>query len=501
MRKAMAMLLAAIMLLVSAGVYAEEAAFVMAGYDSESSGHIWDDNMFFRRMEERTGIVFNFKQARDYDVWKTELADMMDSKDGSAMPDVLFKAELTPAETMAYAEAGKLIDLKPYLTEAYAPNLSAILAAHPEYEKAITLPNGMIAALPGINELQNTNAIWINTNWLTSVRMEVPTTAEELTEVLRAFKNSDPNRNGRNDEVPLTFTSLWDLRFLGTAFGLVTNDYHLTVDDAGQVAFMADSAQNRLFIEWLHQLWEEKLIDHNGFATIDTTRAITDSNATITYGVVFGPSALSMVPHEAMSAYRVLMPMTYEGKAEYRDLLGNVVRGTFAITSACKDPAAMMRWVDYLYSREGELLAQAGMEGEEYTMLSDGSWAWIDDTSTVANTVLTDVVIIGGGLMPGLASADLQLRYDDTDTHAAVEQLYQLKQASRMPYPLVYLAPDRQAEVNDLWAQLGPYCETAMVHFITGDEPLNDETWQAFCDGVAQRGRERFVALWQEALN
>lgn len=59
----------------------------------------------------------------------------------------------------------------------------------------------------------------------------------------------------------------------------------------------------------------------------------------------------------------LLPPLEYQGQQIYRDLLGDVVPGSFALTSACQDPETMLRWVDYLYSVEGSRLAQSGLEG------------------------------------------------------------------------------------------------------------------------------------------
>ena len=497
MRKIVALMLAVLLLTCSLGANAEDAAYRMAGYDTASGGHDWENHLFFRRMETKTGIAFSFDQTTEsYDAWKKHLDAILN--DPAAMPDVLFKAQLTPGETQRYYAEGKLIDLKPYLAE-HAPNLTALFTAHPEWERAVTLPGGAIAALPGINELQNNNAVWINTAWLKNVRMDMPTTAEELTEVLRAFKKKDPNLNGKNDEIPMTFTSLWDLRFLGHAFGLVSNDYYIRQNDDGSVVFTADSEENRAFIQWLRMLWEEGLIDKNGFATADTTRAITADDATITYGVVFGPSIMSLLPSSQLEKYEVLMPMTYGGKAEYRSFLGDVVRGTFAVTSACKDPAAMVEWVDFLYSEDGGRMIQAGLEGEEYTLHSDGTWSWNDDANTVATTVLTEIAIVGGADVPGYCSAEFQRMYDDEATHRAVEQLYQLKQVSVEPYPLVYLTDAQQARIDAIWAEMAPYMELTQVHFVTGDKPLDDANWAEFVNTLDRMGRSEFVSIWQEA--
>lgn len=173
---------------------------------------------------------------------------------------------------------------------------------------------------------------------------------------------------GKQDEVPLSYMGMWDLRFLGHAFGLVSNDYGVYLDDQGQVQTTLNTDENRAFLTWLHELWEEELLDHDGFTTMDTLRQITDSDAVMTYGVFFGPTPLNLVPASALDEYVLLPPLEYQGQQIYRDLLGDVVPGSFALTSACQDPETMLRWVDYLYSVEGSRLAQSGLEGVEYTL-------------------------------------------------------------------------------------------------------------------------------------
>lgn len=496
MRRMIAWLVLLAMLMLTAGANAEEP-YTMAGYDGDGSKHDWMNNLFFQRMEEATGISFTFEQHGDYAAWAQTKADYIAGV--KPMPDVLFKAELTATETVDLLESGRIIDLKPYLAE-YAPNLTALLQAHPEWEKAITLPGGQIAALPGIDPLQNTNAMWINRTWLENLGLAVPTTAEELTEVLRAFRAGDPNRNGKRDEIPLTFISLWDLKFLGHAFGLVANDYNVFADAEGHVSSVLQTDENRAFLTWLHELWEEGLLDHQGFRNTDSMRVITDSKADIPYGVLLGPTPLSLVPASALPQYELLMPLSYNGQQVYRDLLGDVARGAFAISADCPNPAALVSWVDSLYTEEGCRLAQAGVEGVEYSWNENGTWYWEADAETVANVVLAEATITEGGRTPGWVSPDFQLAYDDPEPHRIITSMQALKEKSVLPYPPVYFTRDEQTRLGELQADLGRYAEQAMVWFVTGDVPLNDETWAEFCQTLDSKGLGDMVALLESAI-
>lgn len=467
----------------------------MAGYDDASTGHDWQNNFFFLRMEEKTGVHFELTQYVESDVWDKTRAAWMAGKE--TMPEVLFKAALNVHETLAMSESGLLVDLKPYIATCM-PNLSALLAAHPEWEQAITLPSGAIAALPTISELQNNNAIWINTQWLERLNLQMPTNAEELLKVLRAFKVGDPNRNGKADEVPLTFTGMWDLRFLGHAFGMVTDDYYLT-NEGGTVHEMVTSDNNRAFLTWLNTIWSEGLMDRYGFVSSDTSRAITETDATIFYGVVFGPSMMSMVPSSALEHYAALMPMEYEGAQRYRLLLNDVIRGSFAVTKECRDVETVLRWVDFLYSEEGMFLAGCGVEGEEYEIHSDGTWAWLDSLQYVTDTVMKEYTITDGSPTPGYVTADYQLNFDDEATHKAVVQLAELRRKAVSPMPLVTLGKEQSEKLSAIWPKLGAYAETQMARFVTGDVEMNDQNWNEFVSTVKQLGMDEVVSIFEAA--
>ena len=497
MRKGIACLLALAMLLMTFGA-AAEGLYTMAGFDGDGVDHDWDTNLFFQRMEEKTGVGFEFQQVTDYQTWLLTKAAYASGK--MPLPDVLFKAGLNTQEMQAWLSAGKIIDLKPYL-EQYAPNLTALLKANPDWEKAITLPSGEIPALPYINELQNNNAMWINTQWLENLKLEVPTTAEELTEVLRAFKAKDPNVNGDDDEKPVSFLTMWDLKFLGHAFGLVGNDYNAYVDETGTVQTTLTSEKNRAFLTWLHRLWEEDLLDHSGFSSADTLRAITDEEAPMTYGLLLAPTPLTLIPGTSIGQYDLLMPMTYEGKQIYRDLTGDIIRGTFAITSACKDPAALVSWVDYLYTEEGFILSEAGVADEEFYWNDDGTWLWDSASDSMISTVLADSTIRSGISMPGYSSIPFQQKIDDASTQFIVNSLLRLKGYDELPYPMVYLTEEQQSRVDELILNISRYAEYQMVWFVAGDVELNDENWQTFCKTVKELGMDEMVSIWQTAAD
>ena len=108
MRRGIVLILAALMLFSAAFAESTQKApdYILEGYDGNVTYRIWDSNLFFTRMQETTGISFQFRQYTDFDEWtrrKQEIAQ------GINLPDVLFKAELNASEIRDLYAAGNTL--------------------------------------------------------------------------------------------------------------------------------------------------------------------------------------------------------------------------------------------------------------------------------------------------------------------------------------------------------------------------------------------------------
>ena len=335
--------------------------------------------------------------------------------------------------------------------------------------------------------------------------MAAPTTAEELTEVLRQFRDRDMNQNGnRNDEIPLSFVSMRDLRFLPHAFGNNADDYYLT-EQHGKISEVLTTEENRAFLTWLHELYTEGLLDSQGFMAMRLVEAATssssssNSNATAKYGVFFGATPQDVVGVNLASEYIALDPLLYNGQQVYRDFTGDLYRGTFAISSTCAEPEKLLQWVDYLYTDEGFLSAQVGREGEDYDWNDDGTWAYARTAEEVV--AMQDTNTIWTTSMPSYASADIQMKMDDDATHALAAELARVRQWEKRAMPLLYLTQEQMNRVTELQSGISTYAETRMAWFVAGDVELNDETWADFCAQVKALGIDEMVSIWQSAYD
>ncbi len=481
------------LILLPAACLAQE--FTMAGFDGQDSTHDWNTNEFFTRMNERTGLSFTFRQFNDKAQWQAA-KDAMFAQSGE-LPDVLFKAALTSDELIRYTDSGQLIDLLPLLAEN-APNLWALLTENPEWLRTITLPNGKVGALPMIQTVSTQNVMWINQKWLDNLRLEAPTDLESLRRVLTAFRDGDPNTNGRQDEKPFLFIGPWELKFFSHAYGVVVNDYNIWLDEQGQVHYWPLEDSFADFLRDMRSLWAEGLLDANGFSTADSLRMINDEDATPTYGAFFSPTPLYLMPLALCGDYVALEPLTApDGSRIYRDLGGQLSRGTFAITSACEDPAALLRWVDVLYTEEGAIEAMVGKEGQYWSYGNDGKWMWYTDDATVAHVSSGMVTLTDTGEMPLYFPKAFNSAFGDAEIAHITDQCAVLDPYLKAPFPEYTLTAAQRESVLPLQQKLGMAVDMAIANFVLGETPITEETLAAFRTGLNDAGAAEMLAFWQ----
>lgn len=103
------------------------------------------------------------------------------------------------------ANQGAIQPIDSYI-EKYSTTFKSYLKQHPELKPYLTVDGKMYAvtSVRGIDAIAN-HGIWIRQDWLDKLNLKTPTTVEELIEVARTFRDSDPDGNGKKDTVPIAF--------------------------------------------------------------------------------------------------------------------------------------------------------------------------------------------------------------------------------------------------------------------------------------------------------
>jgi putative aldouronate transport system substrate-binding protein len=215
---------------------------------------VWQDNDYndypvAKMLEEKTGYKVQYDmlpQDKAADKLNLLLAS------GEAYDVVNYGSDM--ALYSDYARKGALTDLT-QLIEQYGPNITKAIS---QQSLDALKVDGKLYAIPTKVTYQINNSILIRTDWLEKVGMQMPTTTDELTAVLKAFKEKNPGSNGDND-VPLTINGDQSmLDNLVGAFGM-PNTWN---DVDGQMVPRVMDPAYKDYVDYLSGLYQEGLLDH-----------------------------------------------------------------------------------------------------------------------------------------------------------------------------------------------------------------------------------------------
>ena len=488
-----------------------------------------DDFWIVRYWKERTNLDIEWKII-PANTAKERVPLMMNSGD---MPDALLGYSDMDYEKMSQygVEQGLFYPVDELLP--YMPLFSALLEKRPDYRAAITADNGKIYGLPMLSDGGYSCPIrfFINTDWLKTLNMDLPKTQEEFYQVLKAFKEKDPNGNGEADEIP--FSGSWsegyaERAFILNGFGFTTtSDKNIALDymaEKPQVVYVPRTPAYKAFLTYMNKLWNEGLLDPDMFTQTDV-----QYNARVLEGRVgFGAMAAPLVNYPSKpEAYEACYPLAAEGGMQlYTKAVPVSIPGMAVINAKC-DPekaAALANFFDAMFDRDEYVYSRWGIEkggqfdtdghGYYYDAEKDdlafdlpegvqSSWNWMIDMLTFWK--FPGYVPDGNDeyeLSYINAYPDSELaKYLSVDGGKALRRMDWLRLMIERDYPYgvddlpgFFMTSDDLARANELIVPLDDYVASMEAKFITGVEPL--ENIEAFWETLDGMNVQEYVDLY-----
>ncbi|MCR2808062.1 extracellular solute-binding protein [Paenibacillus soyae] len=468
----------------------------------------WDKMMFFEEMGKVTNVYFEF-DTPDSKVFQ-EKKNLTFASDN--LPDVFFAGSLTTFDQINYGKQGLLIPLEELIDE-YAPNFKALMDKDPAIRRAITAPDGHIYALPQVSDIIRDKMFfrtYLNAEWMEALgNPKVPETTEELLTLLKRFRDEDPNKNGMNDELPLSFInekndSLSAARtYLMPAFGVLedrSNQSRLQViNDKVSAVFMTEGYKE--FLKYMKILFDEKLLDPEIFTHTNQQLKAKGQENKIGMTMHAAPfSVFKVEKPEDNEKYPVVMPLTSTINNEKLFTPRPSIRpGTFAITKNNKHPEATMRWVDYLYTPEGFMLASQGVEGESWKWKDESKDTWIRITPEGMNkeefrSQNTPEI---GSIIPLMKMMEVSYREDDLVNSIINKQADELSQYAKEAMPLLFLSEEEESRANILKNDLMNYIAQMEAKFVLGKESFDN--WDDYMSTLKRMNVDEYVEIYQNA--
>lgn len=476
-----------------------------------------NDMWVFDFIREELGIDFTVNSV-DMAAWNEKLGLTFATGD---LPD-MFLASLSASDVIMYGGQGFLLDIRE-LVEQYAPNIMEVFEVSPEALAAHLTPDGHMYGLRYLSlqrrELSRARS-YINSAWLEALDLEMPTTVDALYDVLKAFKEGDPNGNGEADEIPMGGLSSNDSLSMKlpilSAFGFVSTGIQL--GDDGKVFYVPVHENYKEYLAYMKKLYQDGLLDEEYFSqTNDQNNAKLASGL---YGLyqIGGANFTASPDAEIYKQYVMYEPLTSAVNDTKMWPGADVGLGSFAaITEDAENPEILVRFLDYCWSADGLRNLRYGIENGTWEG-GEGGYEWVTlEDGTVAVQLVYDSERFSSyndfrtkELTPmTFPTAQVPIHYADTEhmdeEYFTAAQDVQVMLSSdiltnaypylKTAFPELLFTDEENEEISLIVTELDTYIKQMEAKFIIGDEPL--ESFDAFVAQVEARNVGRLVEIYQ----
>ena len=484
----------------------------------------YDDNAFTSYVEESLGIKIEFiyfaSAAADYGKQITLMCTS-----GEKLPDVLWGFTGIDRYTVAaYGEDGYFKDLTE-LIDKYGDNYKAALGKLPKDEQKMITSRGTsvtdggfygmpaYSASQGVDDIQT--PVYINQTWLDKVGMSKPTNVDELYNVLKAFREKDPNGNGEADEIPILSKGIEN--YIINAF-VCLGDYGFNVTD-GKVWNPYTTDEYRQALIYCNKLCSDKLLDKMNYTISSSSEfktLVTPSNDIARVGVFSGhPQSVTSTTTGILDQYTALNPLADEtDKGGYVVIKPKALAYSSYITKDCDDDVTAMKFLDFFYLDETVTRLRYGVKDEHWKYEEGITNAYgipceiklLDATAVTMGNATWGVNGLGIRTTENYSS-------DPDDGKSARNQncrrllgeayhcAYDWEQPKEMLANLVYTEAENE-ERSSVSGMYQSYVNEAKTLFITGEkDPNNDAHWNEYLNQIKNLGEEKLLKIAQDAYS
>ncbi|MBU5344589.1 extracellular solute-binding protein [Paenibacillus lautus] len=466
----------------------------------------WNNIKLWQEYEKMTNIQVQ---------WDTVHKDNLAEKRnlllaGGDYPEMFYASAFPRTDLLKYGKQGAFIPLND-LIDQHAPNFKALMEKYPVIEKGITMPDGNIYGLPTIYDPEFRSVLygtpWVKSEWLTKLGLQEPQTLDEFYDMLKAFKEKDPNGNGQKDEYAWGGVGTAGIvNYLRGSFGLNyhgTSNINVDTDPAsGKVRFIPTDPRYKELLQFVNKLYKDGLLEQDIMSVKSTE--VDAKGVEGLLGVVDNVDPVAIYNQEGYVGLPVLKgPHGDQMFSATGSPLGNI--GMFVLTDKAKNPAALIRWMDYFYSDEGIRMFFMGWKDETYKEDAEGNVDYVDDIKNNPEGLNLDqavgqYLIWPGGYYPGFVTQKYFKGAEGLPTsveNAKKAEPYVIPQDKVWP-PFNFTA-DEQSELTGIQTDIHTYVDEMRDKFIAGNESFDN--WDQYVANLQKMGSERYLAIYQSAAD
>lgn len=461
----------------------------------DPGGTEWNDLELFKKAEELTNIHFEFQLAEQSTYEEKKNLALASGE----YPDVFFRS-ISVNDEEVYGKQGTFINLKP-LIDKYAPNLKKRMEENKELKAAITATDGNIYALPYYVQTStlNPHVSFFNAEWMKRAGMTMPQTTDDLYLLLKAFKEKDPNQNGKADEIPWSSFRFEAMnQFILPAFTGLSGGPAFDIKD-DKVVFTPILPEFKEYLAYVNKLYKENLIDHEFL-----TQTAQQHLAKVKSGIVgVYNTSPTVLPPETTELQDSLEPITspFNSKKVAR-AYSPIYTGRAAITDKNKYPEATMRWIDTWYAKSDE--AVQGLSGTAlFVGMENEHWEYADPEKKTYK--FKSPVTSFQDINKKVSVSSYMPSYLEFMPYPSGSPLMEMKvkgvQKRQEPYMKSYFpttarfTKEEGEKATIIETDINTYVEQMMTKFITGDEPI--QNFDKYVESLKKMKLDELTAIKQ----
>jgi len=475
-------------------------------YELENQQMDFPNLWFYTELEKKTGVHIAWEAVKDAD-WRTRLNLMFASQD---LPDIIRNGDVDIEEYGV--SQGLLLPLDDHLKDNM-PNYYSRLFMN-DANKAMPASDGKTYWIGGLiaQNVNHDGNHYINKAWLDKLGLTVPTTIDELTETLRAFRDRDPNGNGKKDEIPFSGGDLihqtQGLYTHFANFGVPLQRYvYAVIQSNDKIVFPAYMDGFRPALEWLSMCYRENLLDMEAI-TQDSNAWGTKMNAGVVGYTTYLRLINTALSPDIAAQYESILPPASKYGVQVPRLL-EVPSVSAVLTIGNKHVNESLRWLDAQFETETMMVGYNGPihEGGPIppTMKINAAGKY-EIIYVPENNALYKYVPVYHAMF--FAPGDYYFKIYEMPPHR-VERYNSSKQYADAgvlePRSFTYLqrlvkpGPDDAIEISRLYNEIDKLMQESIANFIRGG--VTDAAWQTFLNSCKAVGVERYISLYQKAYD
>ncbi len=412
------------------------------------------------------------------------------------LPDIIHG---TSTQVREAGRDGALIPLND-LVEKYAPNIKAAFEQFPDALAGSLDTDGKLYYIPVIYDQEGPTMGWYTRqDWLDKLGLEAPTNKDEFYNMLKAFREQDPNGNGKKDEVPYmdrhksvsNLLQLWDLP---------TGFYH--VKD-GKVYSPRMTETFKEAMKELQQWYAEGLIDQEIFSRQNVREELFGNNLGGALVDWFSSTmAFNLSMPERVPGFEIAViepPKNINGTQNNYNTRPILNGYGWGISKDNKYPAETMKYFDYWFSKEGNELRAFGIEGEDHYVDENGEKQYTEAVLSSEGGAPTYMRNKGNCEIGGWMNVDAEIKGMTKEAAEGfamyVENGYQVP-----PMPSLVYTKEESRIVTEKSEAVNTFMSEYLQHWTMGSKDV-DATWDEYISGLKSLGVEDLIRIQQDAYD